>query len=99
MLSGASLVDNNLSLDERKSYLMHMNDCPACAEYMKRLQRDFFAIEKLIPAILADNESGQEHYGERVSTLAEGSLPLVHRRSYGHRFKRWLRAFKASLFR
>ena len=68
ILNAIPFVDNNLPMEERKKYLLHIENCSVCIQYIQSLRKDFTAIEKLIPRISRKTTAGEE-YTQKVKSL------------------------------
>ena len=68
ILSAIPFVDNNLPMKERKEYLLHIESCSVCIQYVQSLRKDFTAIEKLIPQISHEASVGEE-YAQKIKSL------------------------------
>ena len=67
-LNAIHFVDDNMSRDDRRRYLTHIEDCSICTRHIKSLRRDFAVVERLVPPISRGASSGED-YVEKIKSL------------------------------
>ena len=93
VLNAIHFVDNNLKLEDRRTYLFHIESCSICTQYIKSLRKDFSVIEQLIPDVL-DSVPEKEEYAREAKSLVV-HLYEIHRKELAKiRKKQWLNKIK-----
>ena len=70
-INAISFVDNNLSQEDRKKYLAHIEQCSICAKYVNSLRKDFSHIEYLVAKAFRHDFLGESDYKQKVTLLTD----------------------------